>query len=292
MHGRSPTSAPTTTLLTPFIPSFTGVRDRAAATRSRTSRPTSIGVFTNKFATDAIRGAGPARGDAPDRGDDRPARRRARHGPARAAAQELHPQGGLPGRGRGRPRLRLRRLRRARSTSCSTHVDLDAFRARAGGAARAGHATAASASPPTWRSAASRPSRVVGPERRRPAGRLLRVARSCACTRPGGVTVYTGTSPHGQGLETGVRADRRRPPRRRRPTRSRSSTATPARGPFGMGTYGSRSLAVGGESIAPRDRQGGRQGEARSPRTCSRRRPRTSSSPTASSRSRARPTRA
>ena len=46
-----------------------------------------------------------------------------------------------------------------------------------------------------------------------------------------------------------VRPDRRRPVRDRRRSRSRSSTATPATGPQGLGTYGSRSLAVGGEAI-------------------------------------------
>ena len=65
----------------------------------------------------------------------------------------------------------------------------------------------------------------------------------------GSVTVYTGTSPHGQGLDTSfaqIVADR--------------VGVTPdvvdvmhgdtGTGPFGLGTYGSRSLAVGGESLA------------------------------------------
>jgi aerobic carbon-monoxide dehydrogenase large subunit len=65
----------------------------------------------------------------------------------------------------------------------------------------------------------------------------------------GSVTVYTGTSPHGQGHETGfaqIVADR--------------LGVTPDvidviygdthTGPFGKNTYGSRSLAVGGEAIA------------------------------------------
>ena len=65
----------------------------------------------------------------------------------------------------------------------------------------------------------------------------------------GSVTVYTGTSPHGQGLETSfaqIAADR--------------LGVTPDvvdvihgdtnTGPFGKNTYGSRSLSVGGEAIA------------------------------------------
>ena len=65
----------------------------------------------------------------------------------------------------------------------------------------------------------------------------------------GTVTVLTGTHSHGQGHETtfaqvvadklGIAASRA----------STSCTATPAKVPFGMGTYGSRSLAVGGSAI-------------------------------------------
>ena len=52
----------------------------------------------------------PPRGDAPDRDDDRPARRRAGDGPARAAAQELHAAGDVPARDGDRRGLRLGRL--------------------------------------------------------------------------------------------------------------------------------------------------------------------------------------
>ena len=46
-----------------------------------------------------------------------------------------------------------------------------------------------------------------------------------------------------------LRADRRRHARRADRERSRSCTATPRKVPFGMGTYGSRSLAVGGSAL-------------------------------------------
>ena len=46
-----------------------------------------------------------------------------------------------------------------------------------------------------------------------------------------------------------LRPARRRQARRADRERSRSCTATPRRMPFGMGTYGSRSLAVGGSAI-------------------------------------------
>ena len=65
----------------------------------------------------------------------------------------------------------------------------------------------------------------------------------------GTVTVFTGSHSHGQGHETTfaqVVADQPRHPDRERRGRR---TATPAEIPFGMGTYGSRSLAVGGTAI-------------------------------------------
>ena len=181
---------------------------------------------------------------------------------ARAAAEELHPQGGLPGRRRGRRRSTTPATTTARSTSCSSKLDLDAFRReqeelreqrrlprhrllhlhgdlRPGAVAR-GRARAASASRPASGS-----------------------PRSCACTRRARRRVYTGSSPHGQGHETGfaqivadrlgidARPGRGHPRRHRRRARS------------GMGTYGSRSLAVGGESVGPRRRQGRGQGASK-----------------------------
>jgi carbon-monoxide dehydrogenase large subunit len=63
------------------------------------------------------------------------------------------------------------------------------------------------------------------------------------------VTVYTGTSPHGQGLETSfaqIVADRLGVD----PEQVRVMHGDTSQGPQGLGTYGSRSLAVGGEAIA------------------------------------------
>jgi len=64
----------------------------------------------------------------------------------------------------------------------------------------------------------------------------------------GAVTVYTGTSPHGQGHETGfaqIVADRLGcDPEQVEVIHGDTST-----GPQGLGTYGSRSLSVGGEAI-------------------------------------------
>ena len=65
----------------------------------------------------------------------------------------------------------------------------------------------------------------------------------------GTATLYTGSSPHGQGHETGfaqIVADRLGLTPDQVDVRHGDTGA----GPFGMGTYGSRSLAVGGESAA------------------------------------------
>ena len=83
-------------LLTPFIPAL-GFPVMGGCYKIPAIDLTFEGVFTNKcpHRRDPRRRA--ARGDALDRADDRQARGRARHGSARAAAQELHPQGRVPG---------------------------------------------------------------------------------------------------------------------------------------------------------------------------------------------------
>ena len=63
------------------------------------------------------------------------------------------------------------------------------------------------------------------------------------------MTVYTGTSPHGQGHETGfaqIVADRLGID----PIQVEVIHGDTGAGPVGIGTYGSRTLAVGGEAIA------------------------------------------
>jgi carbon-monoxide dehydrogenase large subunit len=65
----------------------------------------------------------------------------------------------------------------------------------------------------------------------------------------GAVTVYTGTSPHGQGHETGfaqIAADRLGVD----PANVEVIHGDTGTGPEGRNTYGSRSLAVGGEAVA------------------------------------------
>ena len=104
----------------------------------------------------------------------------------------------------------------------------------------------------------------------------------------GAVTVYTGASPHGQGHETTFAqmvADQLGVD----PAVVEVVHGDTGIGPQGLGTYGSRSLAVGGEALAKCRDQGRREGARRSSLTISRRRPRTSRSRTASSRSKGSP---
>jgi carbon-monoxide dehydrogenase large subunit len=92
------------------------------------------------------------------------------------------------------------------------------------------------------------PSRIVGPggvgiQAGFWESALVRVHPS------GSVTVYTGTSPHGQGLDTSMAqivADRLGTT----PDVVEVMHGDTNTGPYGMGTYGSRSLSVGGEAVA------------------------------------------
>ena len=92
------------------------------------------------------------------------------------------------------------------------------------------------------------PSRVVGPSGvGLQAGfyesSIVRIHAS------GAVTAYSGTAPHGQGLDTSfaqIVADRVGAT----PDQVDVQHGDTGTGPFGLGTYGSRSLAVGGESLA------------------------------------------
>jgi carbon-monoxide dehydrogenase large subunit len=92
------------------------------------------------------------------------------------------------------------------------------------------------------------PSRAVGPQ-----GVGLQAAfweSAMVRVHPSGsATVYTGTSPHGQGHDTGfaqITADRLGID----PERVEVVHGDTGTGPWGWGTYGSRSLSVGGEAVA------------------------------------------
>jgi aerobic carbon-monoxide dehydrogenase large subunit len=92
------------------------------------------------------------------------------------------------------------------------------------------------------------PSRVVGPSGVGLQGGFYEsgVVRVHAS---GAITAYSGTAPHGQGLDTTfaqIVADRVGTT----PDQVDVIHGDTGTGPFGLGTYGSRSLAVGGESLA------------------------------------------
>ena len=245
------------TLLTPFIPSFTGLRDQRLL-QDPEPQVHGQGRLHQQDGHRRHPRRRPAGGDAPDRGDGRAARGRAGDGLARAAAQELHPEGGLPGRGGDRHRLRLRRLPRlarqaARRTSTSTRSGASRRSCESQGKYRGiGFST--------WMEICGlAPSRVVGPSGvGLQAGfyesAIVRVHAS------GSVTVYTGTAPHGQGLDTAfaqIVADR---------LGTTPDLVDVIHGDTGTGPVRPRHLRLalagrGRRVDRPRDRQGGGQGE-------------------------------
>ena len=98
-------------LLTPFIPSFAAFV-MSGCYKIPAVQTDIVGRLHEQVRHRRGTRRRQARGHPPDRGDARPGRGRARHRPRGDAAEELHPQGGLPGRGRDRRDLRLRRLPR------------------------------------------------------------------------------------------------------------------------------------------------------------------------------------
>jgi aerobic carbon-monoxide dehydrogenase large subunit len=233
------------TLLTPFIPAFTGFVISGCYKIPNLSF-TAIGAFTNKMATDATRGAG--RPEATHlievmmdqlaaELDMDPLELRRKNFipkedfPAEVAIGIVYDSGDYHGS--------LDKL--------LTHVDMDAFRSEQAEMREQGKYRGIGFS--TWMEICGlAPSRVVGPSGvGLQAGfyesSVVRVHAS------GGVTVYTGTAPHGQGLDTSfaqIVADRLGVT----PDQVDVQHGDTGTGPFGLGTYGSRSLAVGGESIA------------------------------------------
>jgi carbon-monoxide dehydrogenase large subunit len=233
------------TLLTPFIPSFTGFVI-SGCYKIPNLKFTAKGVFTNKMATDATRGAGRPEAThlievmveqlAAELGMDSLELRRKNFipkedFPAEVAIGIVYDSGDYEGS--------LDKL--------LTHVDVDAFRREQEDLRAKGIHRGIGFS--TWMEICGlAPSRVVGPSGvGLQAGfyesAIVRVHAS------GSVTVYSGTAPHGQGLDTAfaqIVADRLGTS----PDLVDVVHGDTGTGPFGLGTYGSRSLAVGGESIA------------------------------------------
>ena len=233
------------TLLTPFIPCFTGFVI-SGCYKIPNLKFTAKGVFTNKMATDATRGAGRPEAThlievtveqlAAELGMDSLELRRKNFipkedFPAEVALGVVYDSGDYHGS--------LDKL--------LTHVDVDEVRREAEGLRAKGIYRGIGFS--TWMEICGlAPSRVVGPSGvGLQAGfyesSIVRVHLS------GSVTAYSGTAPHGQGLDTSfaqIVADRVGAT----PDQVDVQHGDTGTGPFGLGTYGSRSLAVGGESLA------------------------------------------
>jgi carbon-monoxide dehydrogenase large subunit len=232
-------------LLTPLIPSL-GAFVMGGCYKIPAVQTDIVGVFTNKCPTDAIRGAGRPEAThyievtleqlAAELGMDPLELRRKNFipkedFPAEVAIGVVYDSGDYEGA--------LNRL--------LEHFDLDAFRReqeqlRSQGTYRGvGFST-------YMEICGLAPSRVVGPK-----GVGLQAGYwESAVVRvhpSGSATVFTGSSPHGQGHETGfaqIVADRIGIP----PEQVEIVHSDTDKGPYGMGTYGSRTLAVGGESAA------------------------------------------
>ena len=187
----------------------------------------------------------PARGDPPLRADDRPARRRAEDGPGRDPAEELH-QREFPYTNNFGLVYDSGDYEKALDKALEI-AGYDKLRKRAGGSAARRAGTSASASRPGSRSAASARAR---PPRPRPAA--WRWSRSAQVrVLPTGSVARLRRHPLPRpGPRHDVPADRRRHPRACPTTSIEIRHGDTAEGPaFGYGTYGSRSLAVGGMAV-------------------------------------------
>jgi carbon-monoxide dehydrogenase large subunit len=233
-------------ILTPFIPEL-GFPVMGGCYEIPNIKLDFVGVFTNKFATDAVRGAGRPEAThwievmmdqlAAELGIDPIEIRRRNFIPKESFPHEtalgivydsgdyhgsldkmLENLGGIDAFRQEQERLRAQGV--YRGIGLSTYVEVCGLA----------------------------PSRAVGPQ-----GVGLQAAfwesANVRVHPSGSATVYSGSSPHGQGLDTSfaqIAADRLGLD----PQNVEVVHGDTGSGPFGWGTYGSRSLSVGGEAIA------------------------------------------
>jgi carbon-monoxide dehydrogenase large subunit len=228
-------------LLTPMIPSL-GAFVMPGCYHWKAVRTDITGVMTNKMATDAIRGAGRPEAThyievmidqlAAEIGVDRLELRRRNFipkedFPAETAVGMIYDSGDYHGT--------LAKL--------LEHFDPEAERGRSPDGKLRGVGFS------TWTEICGlAPSRATGPGSFGVQAGLMESAL-VRIHVTGAVTVYSGTSPHGQGLETSfaqIVADRLGVD----PQTIDILHGDTSQGPWGLDTYGSRSLAVGGEAIA------------------------------------------
>ena len=232
-------------LLTPFIPCFTAFV-MSGCYRIPNVQTDITGVFTNKFATDATRGAGRPEAThlievmmdqlAAELDMDRLELRRKNFipkedFPAEVALGVIYDSGDYHGS--------LDKL--------LEHVDIGEFRREQAELRKEGVYRGIGFS--TYVEICGlAPSRAVGPK----AVGLQAAFYESAVVRvhpSGAVTVISGASPHGQGLDTTMAqivADRVGAT----PEQVEVVHGDTGAGPWGWGTYGSRSLSVGGEAVA------------------------------------------
>jgi aerobic carbon-monoxide dehydrogenase large subunit len=232
-------------LLTPLIPSL-GAFVMGGCYKIPNVTTEIVGVFTNKCPTDAIRGAGRPEAThmielmmdqlAVELGIDRLELRRKNFipkedFPAAVATGVVYDSGDYE--------KTLDRL--------LEHVDVTAFRAEQEALRSEGIYRGLGFSTYTEICGLA-PSRITGPAGVG-VGAGLWESAMVRVHNTGAVTVYTGTSPHGQGLETAfaqIVADKLGVD----PAVVEVLHGDTATGPEGRGTYGSRSLANGGEAVA------------------------------------------
>jgi aerobic carbon-monoxide dehydrogenase large subunit len=232
-------------LLTPTIPSL-GAFVMCGVYKTPAVRTDIVGVMTNKMATDAIRGAGRPEATHMIETAVEELARELDMDPLELRRKNFIPKDAFPYEtplgivyDSGDHEATLAKL--------LEHVDVEQFR-REQEAARAERRYRGIGFS-TWTEICGlAPSRVTGPQ-----GFGLQTGLwESAMVRvhlTGAVTVYTGTSPHGQGHETGfaqIVADRLGCD----PEQVSVLHGDTSQGPQGLGTYGSRSLAVGGEAVA------------------------------------------
>ena len=235
------------TLLTPFIPALRRVRDERLLQDPRGPDRHRRGVHEQvPHRRDPRRRA--ARGHPPDRDDDRPG------SPPRSAWT----RSSCGGRTSSPRRTSRPRSRSASSTTPATTTGRWTSCSRTSTSTPSGASRRSCAPQGIYRGVGFStymeicglaPSRVVGPAGRRAPGRRLGVRDRARAP------VRLGDRLHRQlAARPGPRdaASPRSWPTASasRPSRSRSIHADTDMGPYGMGTYGSRSLAVGGEAMA------------------------------------------
>ena len=231
-------------LLTPFIPEL-GFPVMGGAYQIPNIKLEFVGVFTNKFATDAVRGAGRPEGthwievmvdQLAAELDMDPVEVRRRNFIPEESFPYATPLGIVYDSGDYHGAL----------DKLLDRVDMDAFRREQAELRERGVYRGIGLS--TYVEVCGlAPSRAVGPQ-----GVGLQAAfweSAVVRVHPSGsATVYTGASPHGQGHDTGfaqIAADRLGID----PEQVEVVHGDTDQGPYGWGTYGSRSLAVGGEAV-------------------------------------------